>query len=88
MPSIVLTLLFWSAAIAIVVGQVMILRSTARAWAASGIPVPMTEKLFAWLPALALLAVLWFSWKAATAPPTFQFESPTATQPTTPEIRL
>jgi hypothetical protein len=87
MPSILLTLLFWSAAIAVVVGQVMILRSTARAWAASGGPVPMTEKLFAWLPAFALLAVLWFSWKAATAPPTFEYESPAA-QSTTPEIRL
>jgi hypothetical protein len=32
--------------------------------------------------------VLWFSWKAATAPPTFQFESPTAGQPAVPEIRL
>jgi hypothetical protein len=88
MPSSLLTLLFWSAAIAIVVGQVMILRSTARAWAGSGAPVPMTEKLFAWLPAIGLLAVLWFSWKAATAPPTFQFESPAAAQPLAPEIRL
>ena len=48
----------------------------------------MTEKLFAWLPAIGLLAVLWFSWKAATAPPTFQFESPAAAQPLAPEIRL
>jgi hypothetical protein len=88
MPSILLTLLFWSAAIAIVAGQVMILRSTARAWVASGAPVPATEKVFAWLPAIALLAVLWFSFKAATAPPTFEFESPTATQSTAPEIRL
>jgi hypothetical protein len=88
MSSTLLTLLFWSAALAIVVGQVMILRSTSRAWAASGAPVPMTEKLFAWLPAIALIAVLWFSWKAATAPPTFEFDAPAAAQPTAPEIRL
>jgi hypothetical protein len=88
MPSFLLTLLFWSAAIAIVVGQVMILRSTARAWAGSGVAVPMTEKLFAWLPAIALLAVLWFSWKAATTPPTFRYDAPSATQPTAPGIRL
>lgn len=88
MPSLLLTLLFWSAAIAIVVGQVMILRSTSRAWAHTGGAVPMTEKLFAWLPAIALIAVLWFSWKAATAPPTFQIEAPAAAQSTAPEIRL
>lgn len=88
MSSLLLTLLFWSAAIAIVVGQVMILRSTARAWAASDAAVPVTEKIFAWAPAIALLAVLWFSWKAATAPPTFQLEAPTASQSVPPEIRL
>lgn len=88
MPSFLLTLLFWSAAIAIVVGQVMILRSTARAWAHAGGAVPMTEKLFAWLPAIALIAVLWFSWKAATAPPTLRFDAPAAAQPTAPGIRL
>lgn len=88
MSSLLLTLLFWTAAIAIVVGQVMILRSTARAWAMSGVAVPMTEKLFAWVPAIALLAVLWFSWKAATAPPTVQFDAPVGAQPAAPEIRL
>ncbi len=88
MPSLLLTLLFWSAAIAIVVGQVMILRSTARAWAIAGGAVPLTEKLFAWFPAMALIAVLWFSWKAATAPPTFRFDAPAAAQPAAPEIRL
>jgi hypothetical protein len=88
MSSLLLTLLFWSAAVAVVAGQVMILRSTARAWAASGTAVPMTEKVFAWAPAFALIAVLWFSWKAATAPPTFQIEAPTAAQTAAPEIRL
>lgn len=88
MPSVLLTILFWAAAIAIVVGQVMILRSTARAWAAAGVAVPVSERLFAWLPALALLAVLWFSWQAATAPPTFQIEVPAASTSTLPEVRL
>lgn len=62
MPSLLMTSLFWSATVAIVVGQVMILWSTARAWGASGGRVPVTERLFAWLPAVALMAVLWFSW--------------------------
>ncbi len=80
MPSALLTLLFWSAALAIVVGQVMILRSTARAWRASEGPVPISEKIFAWGPSLALIAVLWFSWKAATAPPSFEVTVPAASQ--------
>ena len=40
------------------------------------------------VPSNALLAVLWFSWKAATAAPIFRFESPAAGQPSVPEIRL
>lgn len=88
MPSVLLTVLFWLAALAIVVGQVMILRSTARAWVAAGTAVPVSERLFAWLPAVALLAVLWFSWKAATAPPSFQIEVPATSSTTIPEVRL
>lgn len=88
MPSLLLTVLFWVAAIAIVVGQVMILHSTARAWQAAGTPVPVSERLFAWLPAAALLVVLWFSWKAATAPPIFQITVPTPAPAAVPEVRL
>ena len=88
MSSVLLTVLFWLAAIAIVVGQVMILRSTSRAWLASGADVPVSERLFAWLPAVGLLAVLWFSWKAATAPPSFQIEVPASSSSAMPEVRL
>lgn len=72
-------LLFALAAIAVVVGQVMILRSTARAWRAASSPVPPSERVFAWAPALALAVVLWLSWRALSAPPTTQGEYPAAT---------
>lgn len=67
-------LLFALAAIAVAVGQVMILRSTARAWRAATSPVPAIERVFAWVPALLLAGVLWLSWKAVMAPPTMQVE--------------
>lgn len=68
MPAAVLSPLFWVAALAIVIGQVFILRSTERAWHASGTPVPFVEKVFAWGPALVLMAVLWFAWQASATP--------------------
>lgn len=75
-----MSLLFWCAALAIVVGQVMILRSTARAWHGASTRPPFVEQIFAWGPALVLIAVLWFSWKAATRPPSMEVEFPPAAQ--------
>lgn len=82
------SLIFWTAAIAVVVGQVMILRSTARAWRASETAVPFAEKIFAWGPTIALAAVLWFSWQAANAPPTIQIDVPASTQTPLQGIQL
>lgn len=66
---------FWIAALAVVVGQAMILRSTSRAWRAAGTPVPLTERLFAWGPVLVLAVVLWLSYRATFAPPLMQVET-------------
>lgn len=74
MPPEFLTALFWIAAVAVVVAQWMILRSTGRAWGMAAGPVPLTERVFAYGPALVILAVLYFSWQAATAPPVMQVE--------------
>ena len=74
MSSTFLTSLFWAAVLAVIVAQVMILRSTARAWRGAGTAAPFTEKLFAVGPALVLVAVLWLSWRAAMAPPVIHVE--------------
>ncbi len=79
-PNVFLTVLFWSAALAVVLGQVAILRSTSRAWRYTGAGVPLTERLFAWGPALALIVVLFFAWKAATRPPVVEVQFDPATQ--------
>lgn len=68
------TLIFVVAALAVVLGQLMILRSTARAWQAAGGPVPLIERAFAWLPALVLVLVLWLSWRATVAPPVMELK--------------
>jgi ABC-type nickel/cobalt efflux system permease component RcnA len=68
MSAQLLTVLFWLSAVAIVVAQAMILRSTARAWRAAGSAPSMLERAFALTPALVLALVLWLSWRAATAP--------------------
>lgn len=75
MPASLSTPLFWVAAIAIVVAQVFILRSTQRAWHVSGTRVPLVEKVFAWGPALVLVVVLWFAWRAAVLPPTVSLDA-------------
>lgn len=80
MPNVLLTVLFWSAALAVVLGQVFILRSTARAWQRAAAPVPASERIFAWLPAVALALVLVLSWRAATRPPIIEVQFDPATQ--------
>lgn len=69
------TPLFWVAAIAVVIAQVFILRSTERAWQVSGTRVPFVEKVFAWGPALVLALVLWFAWRATALPPTVSLDA-------------
>lgn len=84
MPSNLATILFWSAVLAVLVGQVGILRSTQRAWRRSAAPVPAVERVFAWAPALILVAVLYLAWGEATRPPMMEIQI----DPTTREIRL
>lgn len=68
------TALFWSAVIAVVVAQVAILRSTARAWRRSAAPVPAVERVFAWGPAFVIVIVLFFAWREATKPPIIEVQ--------------
>ena len=58
-------ILFWSAILAAVVAQVMILRSTRRVLQAATPRSPALEWAFALVPAIALAAVLFLSWRAA-----------------------
>ena len=58
------SLLFWSASLAVVAGQVMILRSTRRALAAAPPKGLAREWGFALVPAFALVVVLVLSWRA------------------------
>ncbi|HRN54493.1 MAG TPA: hypothetical protein PK788_13435 [Gemmatimonadaceae bacterium] len=84
MPSNLPTILFWSAVLAVIVGQVGILRSTQRAWRRSDGRVPVVERVFAWAPALVLVGVLYLAWGEATRPPMMEIK----VDPTTREIRL
>lgn len=84
MLSTLATILFWSAVLAVIVGQVGILRSTQRAWRRSALPVPFVERVFAWGPALVLVAVLYLAWGHATRPPIIEIQ----VDPTSREIRL
>ncbi len=73
-PSVPATVLFWVAALAVALAQVMILRSTRRALRAPGARpaeggLPVREWAFALGPALLLAFVLVLSWRAATRPP-------------------
>lgn len=69
MPSWFATALFWTAALSVVVAQVMILRSTARALRALASRPPLLEWGFAVAPALVLALLLVLTWRAATRPP-------------------
>ncbi len=84
MSSLAATVVLWSAVLAVVAGQVGILLSTQRAWRRSAAPVPFSERVFAWAPALALIAVLYLAWAAATRPPIIEIQI----DPSTREIRL
>jgi hypothetical protein len=64
-PPILAAILFWSAILAAIVAQVMILRSTRRVLHAAAPRRPALEWAFALGPAVALAAVLFLSWRAA-----------------------
>ena len=76
MPNSIIAILFWSAAVAVVVAQVMILRSTARVLRAAAPTRPALEWAFAVGPALVLALVLALSWRATMRPPTVQLSVP------------
>ena len=84
MPSLSATILFWSAVVAVLVGQAGILASTPRAWRRSAAPVPFVERVFAWAPAFVLIGVLYLAWGEATRPPIIELQI----DPTSREIRL
>jgi hypothetical protein len=65
LPPILAAILFWSAIIAAIVAQGMILRSTRRVLRSVTPRSPALEWAFALAPALALAAVLVLSWRAA-----------------------
>ena len=85
MPAPLVTALFWIATGAVVLAQAMILRSTVRAWRSSGAPPSALERGLAIAPALALVVVLWLSWRAAMGPTTIQVD---LTGPSPTSIRL
>lgn len=76
MPALLIAVLFWSAAAAVVVAQVMILRSTARVLRAAAPDRPALEWGFAVGPALVLALVLALAWRATMRPPTVQVDLP------------
>ncbi len=76
MPASLIALLFWSCALAVVVAQVMILRSSARVLRQGALPRPVLEWGFAVGPALVLALVLFLSWRATMRPPTVEVELP------------
>ena len=77
MPAVLIAVLFWSATAAVVVAQVMILRSSARVLRAAAPERPVLEWTFAVGPALVLALVLFLSWRATMAPPSVEIELPT-----------
>ena len=65
MPPLLAAILFWSAVLAAIVAQAMILRSTRRVLRAAPPRSPLLEWAFAVAAAVALVAVLVLSWRAA-----------------------
>lgn len=87
MGTVIATALFWIATISAIVAQVMILRSSQRTLRGAAAPGADSEPAsdrrarpiewaFAILPALAVALLLYFTWRAATAPPVIQVEFP------------
>jgi cytochrome b561 len=76
MPAVLIAVLFWSAVVAVVVAQVMILRSTMRVLRAAAPERPAFEWGFAVGPAIVLAIVLTLSWRATMRPPTIEVDLP------------
>ncbi|MBM3898861.1 MAG: hypothetical protein FJ362_01690 [Gemmatimonadetes bacterium] len=76
MPSLLTALVFWAAVAAVLLAQVMILRSTRRVLRAAAPARPALEWGFALVPALVLVVVLVASWRAAVRPPVLEFSVP------------
>lgn len=69
--------LFWTTIVSAVVAQVMILRSTRRALRGiEGQHARPLEWVFAIVPAIAVMFLLYLTWRAATVPPVLQVEFP------------
>lgn len=84
MPASLVAALFWIAVVAVVVSQVMILRSTTRVLRAVAPARPALEWGFAILPAVVLAIVLVLSWRATMRPAALQVD----VTPVAGEIRL
>jgi cytochrome b561 len=76
MPAVLIAVLFWSAVVAVVVAQAMILRSTSRVLRAAAPERPAFEWGFAVGPALVLVVVLALSWRATMRPPSIEVDLP------------
>lgn len=76
MPAALIAILFWTAVVAVIVAQVMILRSSARVLRAATPARPALEWAFAVGPALVLALVLMLSWRAAMRPPSIPVDVP------------
>jgi hypothetical protein len=74
MPPTLAAVLFWSALLAAVIAQVMILRSTGRVLRTAAPQALAKEWAFALIPAIALAAVLVLSWRAAMRPPAIEVD--------------
>ena len=84
MPPSLVAALFWIAVAAALIAQVMILRSTSRVLRTAAPARPALEWGFAILPALALVVVLAFSWRATMRPPSIEVD----VTPVPGEVRL
>ncbi len=76
MPAALIAVLFWTAVVAVIVAQVMILRSSARVLRAATPARPGLEWAFAVGPALVLALVLALSWRATMRPPAIEVDLP------------
>ena len=69
--------MFWTTIVSAVVAQVMILRSTRRALRGiEGQHTRPLEWVFAIVPAIAVMFLLYLTWRAATVPPVLHVEFP------------
>jgi len=75
-PASLIASLFWTCALAVVIAQVMILRSSARVLGRARPARPLLEWGFAIGPAVVLALVLGLAWRAMMRPPTAEVTLP------------